>query len=122
MLEVKIVGCGVDTLVLMSATLTSSFRLLFKVCRVSWMIYSRSSGLSFGEVVAATVSLLKLACFFKSLFSILIALEVSEGNALILVVVGIVGIKTDGLFVGGESFLVALEVSESDAFAVVGWT
>ena len=72
-----------------------------KMWRVSWMIYSRSSGLSFGEVVAATVSLLKLACFFKSLFCFLKALEVSEDIAFILVGVGKVGVKADGLFVGG---------------------
>ncbi len=69
--------------------------------RVSWMTCSRSRGLSFGEVVAATVSLLKLACFFKSLFCFLIALEVSENIAFIVVGVSKVGVKADGLFVGG---------------------
>ena len=57
--------------------------------------------MSFGEVVAATVSLLKLASFFKSLFCFLIALEVSEDITFIVVGVGKVGVKADGLFVGG---------------------
>ncbi len=63
------------------------------------MICSKSNGLSFGEIVAATVSLLKLACLFKSLFCFLIALEVAEDIAFILVGIGKVGVKADGLFV-----------------------
>ena len=56
---------------------------------------------SFGEIVAATVSLLKLAYLFKSLVCFLISLEVVEGNAFVVVGVGKVGVKVDGLLIGG---------------------
>ncbi len=47
---------------------------------------------------------------------LLVALEVVENIAFIVVSYCNVGIEADGLLIGGKGFLVALEVVESSAF------
>src|SRR5260370_10209164 len=62
----------------------------------------------------------KLTSFFIALLSFFWSSELLKSKALIVPGISVIGIKTEDLFISGESLLIALEFTKSKALIIPG--